>query len=172
MKKILTITDQNRELVNKALEKVLNEHLMLTQMYSFEGSEKDLQQVAEFSSTCLEHLTNLIIGGADIKWDWEAYQKARLEFAEKPTPQDKEKLIREIIYSVGLYESSLHTGEKWELMEDHKGYLKFSPVYPQKVHIRLDTLMTLKNSYSFIEDIMYSQGFLYVQYNEDKKNDA
>ena len=168
---LLKITDQNQENLHRALESILNEHLMLTQMYSFEGSEKDLRQVAEYSSTCLEHLTNILIGNVSYQWGWEEYQKARAEFAEKPTPQDKEKLIREVIFNVGLYESSLHTGEKWCLVEDNKGYLKFKPTYPDKVHIRFDTLKTLSNSYPFIEDILYNQGHLYIQYNEIK-NDA
>lgn len=165
---LLKITDQNREKVCDTLEVILNEHLMLTQMYSFEGSNSDLKQVAEFSSTCLEHITNILISNHDIPWNWEAYQKARAEFAEKPSPQDKEKLIREISFNVGVYESSLHTGEKWNLVADNKGYLKFSPVYPDKVHVRLDTLQSIKKSYPFVEDIMYSKGFLYVQYNENK----
>ena len=93
MDKILKITPEIQEKLNNTLEDILNEHLMLTQMYSFEGSEKDLLRVAEFSSTCLEHLTNILISGHDIIWNWEAYQKARMEFAEKPTPQTKEKLI-------------------------------------------------------------------------------
>lgn len=164
---ILKITEQNQEALNEALENILNEHLMLTQMFSFEGSEKDLQQVAEFSSTCLEHLTNILISNRPLPiWGWQDYQKARSEFADKPSPQDKEKLIREVTYTVGLYESSLHTGEKWVLVEDNKGYLKFKPVYSEKVHIRYEALKTIVNAYPFVEDIMFSKGHLYIQYNE------
>ena len=168
---ILKITEQNQENLLRALEGILNEHLMLTQMYSFEGSEKDLHQVAEFSSTCLEHLTNIIISNVSYPWGWDQYQKAKAEFADKPTPQDKEKLIREVIFNVGIYESSLHTGEKWSLIEDNKGYLKFAPIYENKVHIRYDTLKSLHESYPFIEDIMYNKGHLYIQYN-GVKDDA
>ena len=172
MDKILKITPEIQEKLNNALEDILNEHLMLTQMYSFEGSEKDLLRVAEFSSTCLEHLTNILISGHDIIWNWEAYQKARMEFAKKPTPQTKEKLIVDIKYNLGVYESSLHTGVKWELSEDKKGYLKFLPVYKDKFHLRLGQLEDIKKSYPFVEDIIYNQDGLYIQYNEGSKNDT
>jgi hypothetical protein len=166
MKPILKITPENQDRVSKALEAILNEHLMLTQMYSFEGSDKDLALVAEFSSTCLEHLSNVLISDTDITWDWKSYQKARKEFMEKPTPQTKEKLILHIQFNLGVHESSLHTGEKWELVEDKNGYLKFKPVYPNKFHIRLGQLEDLKKSYPFVEDVVYNQDGLYIQYNE------
>tara|TARA_B100000900_G_scaffold407158_1_gene419378 strand:- start:466 stop:981 length:516 start_codon:yes stop_codon:yes gene_type:complete len=166
MKKILTITADKQEAINKELENILNEHLMLTQMYSFDGSEKDLRQVAEFSSTCLEHLTNILISNSHFTWSWKAYQKARKEYAEKPTPQTKEKLITHITFNLGVHESSLHTGEKWQLIEDKNGYLKFKPVYLNKFHIRLGMLDDLKKSYPFVEDVIYNQDGLYIQYNE------
>jgi hypothetical protein len=166
MNPILKITPENQDRVSKALETILNEHLMLTQMYSFEGSDKDLVQVAEFSSTCLEHLSNLLISDTDTKWDWKSYQKARKEFMEKPTPQSKEKLILHIQFNLGVHESSLHTGEKWELVEDRNGYLKFKAVYPNKFHIRLGQLEDLKKSYPFVDDVIYNQEGLYIQYNE------
>jgi len=166
MDPILKITSENQDRLNKALEAILNEHLMLTQMYSFEGSDKDLVQVAEYSSTCLEHLSNLVISDVPTTWDWKSYQKARKEFMDKPTPQTKEKLILHIQFNLGVHESSLHTGEKWELVEDKNGYLKFKPVYPNKFHIRLGQLEDLKKSYPFVEDVVYNQDGLYVQYNE------
>ena len=166
MNPILKITSENQDRLNKALEAILTEHLMLTQMYSFEGSDKDLVQVAEFSSTCLEHLSNVLISDTDITWDWKAYQKARKDFLDKPTPQTKEKLILHVQFNLGVHESSLHTGEKWELIEDKNGYLKFKPVYPNKFHIRLGQLEDLKKSYPFVEDVVYNQDGLYIQYNE------
>jgi len=166
MKHILKISPKNQSRVNKALENILNEHLMLTQMYSFEGSDKDLLQVAEFSSTCLEHLSNVLLSDIDITWNWGAYQKARKEFSEKPTPQTKEKLIMDIQYNLGVHESSLYTGEKWELVEDRDGYLKFKSVYPNKFHLRLGQLEDLKKSYPFVDDVIYNQDGLYIQYNE------
>ena len=172
MEKILKITSEKQERLNVALEEILNEHLMLTQMYSFEGSEKDLLRVAEFSSTCLEHLTNVLISGNDFTWNWEAYQKARMEFTEKPTPQTKDKLILHVKYNLGVYESSLHNGVKWELVEDKNGFLKFLSVYPNKFHIRLGQLEDLKKSYPFVEDVIYNQDGLYIEYNEESKNDT
>ena len=169
MDKILYINEDNQKNLHEALEIILNEHLMLTQMYSFEGSEKDLLRVAEFSSTCLEHLSNILIGNIDYPWNWEAYQKARKEFSEKPTPQTKGKLISHIKLNLGVFESSLHTGEKWELIEDKNGYLKFKSVYPNKFHVRLSQFEDLKKSYPFVEDIIYNQDGLYVQYNEVEK---
>ena len=166
MKPILKITPENQSRINKTLEGVLNEHLMLTQMFSFEGSDKDLMQVAEFSSTCLEHLSNTLLSDNDITWDWESYQKARKEFMEKPTPQTKEKLVLHIQFNLGVHDSSLHTGEKWELVEDRNGYLKFKPVYPNKFHVRLGQLEDLKKSYPFVDDVIYNQDGLYIQYNE------
>jgi hypothetical protein len=166
MNKLLQITSEKQERINKALEEILNEHLMLTQMYSFEGSNKDLLQVAEYSSTCIEHLTNILISNKDFTWNWEAYQKARLEFVEKPTPQTKEKLILDVKFNLGVHESSLHTGKKWELVEDKKGYLKFTPVYPNKFHLKFGMLEDLKKSYPFIEDLIYNQDGLYIQYNK------
>lgn len=166
MKPILKITSENQGRLNKALEAVLNEHLMLTQMYSFEGSDKDLVQVAEFSSTCLEHLSNVLISDTEITWDWNSYQKARKEFMDKPTPQTKEKLILHIKFNLGVHESSLHTGEKWEMLEDKNGYLKFKPVYPNKFHICLGQLEDVKKSFPFVEDVVYNQDGLYIEYNE------
>lgn len=166
MKPILKITPENQSRINKTLEGVLNEHLMLTQMFSFEGSDKDLMQVAEFSSTCLEHLSNTLLSDNDITWNWESYQKARKEFMEKPTPQTKEKLVLHIQFNLGVHDSSLHTGEKWELVEDRNGYLKFKPVYPNKFHVRLGQLEDLKKSYPFVDDVIYNQDGLYIQYNE------
>lgn len=166
MKPILKITPENQSRINKTLEGVLNEHLMLTQMFSFEGSDKDLMQVAEFSSTCLEHLSNTLLSDNDITWNWESYQKARKDFMEKPTPQTKEKLVLHIQFNLGVHDSSLHTGEKWELVEDRNGYLKFKPVYPNKFHVRLGQLEDLKKSYPFVDDVIYNQDGLYIQYNE------
>jgi hypothetical protein len=167
MKHILKVTPNKQIAINQALENILNEHLMLTQMYSFEGSDKDLQQVAEFSSTCLEHLTNILISeNNNSTWSWELYQKARKEFAEKPTPQTKEKLILHIKFNIGVHESSLHTGEKWTLQNDKNGFLHFKSVYPNKFHVRLGQLEDLKKSYPFVEDVIYNQDGLYVQYNE------
>ena len=164
--KILKVTAEKQESINRTLENILSEHLMLTQMYSFEGSDKDLLQVAEFSSTCLEHLSNILISDTDITWNWKAYQKARKDFSEKPTPQTKEKLILHIQFNLGVHESSLHTGEKWELVEDKNGYLKFKSVYPNKFHISLGQLEDLKKSYPFVDDDIYNQDGLYIQYNE------
>jgi hypothetical protein len=166
MNPILKITPENQSRINKTLEGILNEHLMLTQMFSFEGSDKDLMQVAEFSSTCLEHLSNTLLSDTDITWDWKAYQKARKDFMKKPTPQTKEKLILHIQFNLGVHESSLHTGEKWELVEDKNGYLKFKSVYPNKFHVRLGQLDDLKKSYPFVDDVIYNQDGLYIQYNE------
>lgn len=166
MDSILKITPENQDRINKALEAILNEHLMLTQMYSFEGSDKDLVQVAEFSSTCLEHLSNVLISDTDISWDWKSYQKVRKDFMDKPTPHTKEKLILHIQFNLGVHESSLHTCEKWELVEDRGGYLKFKSAYPNKFHIRLGQLEDLKKSYPFVEDVVYNQDGLYIQYNE------
>jgi hypothetical protein len=137
-------------------------------MYSFEGSEKDLLEVAKFSSTCLEHLANILISNISYPWNWEAYKKSRAEFAEKPTPQTKEKLILDVKFNLGVHESSLHTGEKWQLVDDKNGYLKFSPVYPNKYHLSLGQLEDLKKSYPFVEDIIYNSEGLYIQYNEVK----
>lgn len=165
MKHILKITPEKQERLNKALETILNEHLMLTQMYSFEGSEKDLQQVAEFSSTCLEHLTNILISDNEITWNWEMYQKARKEFMDKPTPQTKEKLILDVKYNLGIHKSSLHTGEKWELVEDKNGWLRFSPVYDKSLHLSMNQLNDLQKNYPFIEDLIYNQEGLFLRYN-------
>ena len=170
MKNILKITPEKQERLHKTLENVLNEHLMLTQMYSFEGSEQDLRQVAEFSSTCLEHLTNILISDSHFDWSWELYQKARQEFSEKPTPQTKEKLILHVTYSLGLHETSLHTGEKWSLTEDKNGYLKFKPTYPNKYYISLGMLQDIKNAYPFVEDVIYNQEGLFIKYNEAKND--
>ena len=166
MTPILKITPENQDRLNKALESILNEHLMLTQMYSFEGSDKDLVKVAEFSSTCLEHLSYVLLSDTNITWDWKSYQKARKDFMKKPTPQTKEKLILHIQFNLGVHESSLHTGEKWELVEDKNGYLKFKSVYPNKFHVRLGQLDDLKKSYPFVDDVIYNQDGLYIQYNE------
>ena len=166
MKPILKITPDNQSRINNSLEGVLNDHLMLTQMFSFVSSDKDLMQVAEFSSTCLEHLSNTLLSDNDITWNWESYQKARKDFMEKPTPQTKEKLVLHIQFNLGVHDSSLHTGEKWELVEDRNGYLKFKPVYPNKFHVRLGQLEDLKKSYPFVDDVIYNQDGLYIQYNE------
>ena len=165
MKHILKITPDKQDRTLKALETILNEHLMLTQMYSFEGSEKDLQQVAEFSSTCLEHITNILISDVDITWNWEMYQKARKEFMEKPTPQTKEKLILDVQFNVGIYKSSLHTGEKWKLEEDTNGWLRFSPVYDKNIHLSMSQLEDLRKNYPFVEDVIYNQDGLFIRYN-------
>lgn len=161
---MLNINAQNQDLLNQCLTKTLNEYLMLSQMYSFEGSEQDFQKLATFAGTCLDQYINILISNQPSDWSWDAFLKARSEWQEKPSPQSKEKLIEYVKFNLGEHKSALHTGERWSLEEDRRGILKFSASFDP--FIKLSQLEDLRKGFPFIEDVTLNKEGLFIKYSE------
>lgn len=163
--------ERQDELVD-ALLKVLNDYVMLSQMYAFEGSDQDFQKLAQYSAYSMNRFCDLLISGAPIlnEVGWNDFERARLEFSEKPSPQTKEKLIECVRFNLGEHKSALHTGAKWELVEDRKGFLHFEP--STSPSIKLSQMDDLRASFPFIEEVTLNPKGLWIKYNEEINDDT
>ena len=156
---LFKVSEEQKEQVILHLEKALNEYLLLSQMFSFEGTQEDFHDLDRFASSYLEYFMAMVRGEDVGEWGWGKFKELR---SPTPSKQGLKELIEHITYHVGDHDCALHTGERWRLISSNNGMLMFSPLYSPS--IRLSHLQEVKDKFVFVEDLLYSSEGLKVYY--------
>ena len=146
------IPNENKDLVLKKLSEYMSEYTNLSQMFSFSGTKEDRSNLNEYAATILDQLFNASFEGAENDWNWQAFQEVKSNWQGQNHTNTKEEIIEYVIYNVGNYDSSMHTGEKWEYLREEDNCLIFEPMRDH-FSLSMKEALELKEQFSNIKDI-------------------
>ena len=152
------LLELNKESNVKLLQFGLNEFLRVQQDISFNGSSEDRKDLEGYCVLVLESILSNQLRGTYKEWSWEEYLKIKRNWNGKKTPED---LLEYVIYNLGEYESSMHTGEKWAFEGKENNVLYFVPTM-DSIILKFNQLKDLKENYVFIKDIVFKNNRLEI----------
>jgi hypothetical protein len=162
---IFHIQERHRKVILEELERAVNEYFKLSQMFSFEGTEKDFRDLDRFAASYMEYFIAILRGEAVQAWSWDSF-KRNLELQQPTSDGDLDALIEHVIFHVGSHEDALHTGERWTLREMDDRVIKFTPVYSPS--ICLTHLQEIKEKFPFVGEVSFNSEGLQVHYRSSK----
>jgi hypothetical protein len=148
------IPNENKDLVLKKLAAYMSEYTNLSQMFSFSGTQEDRSNLNEYAATILDQLFSASFEGAENDWNWQAFQEVKSNWKGQNHTNTKEEIIEYVIYNIGNYDSSMHTGEKWEYIREEDNSLIFEPMR-EHYSFSMKEAFELKEQFSNIKDIEF-----------------
>ena len=146
----MIIPKEKQTILTKALYSYLEEYLRLSQEISFNGNKTERAELNEYVGTIFDYLIQMALNDQDIEWDFDKFKEAKAGWLEEDASENE--IIEAVIYNLGVHESSLYSGEKWEVEERTSTEIIFRPKF-KEVSVKMNDLMELKEKFPQIKDI-------------------